>query len=222
MSETTSTTPTAAPASPMPLAVTYVFDAYCGWCYGFGPSVRELAQSDDVSVEVISGGLFSGARVSALADHPYIPEANARISALTGAHFGPGYQRAVADGTLRMDSDDASRGLVALKAVAPQRRQVELAGALQRAFYEDGLSLSSPQTYRVIAEREGLDADALVAAFEDPATATAAAAERQRARALGVDSYPTLLARTDRGLVKIGSPVAGAEHLRQAVEALRG
>ncbi|PWJ54928.1 putative protein-disulfide isomerase [Quadrisphaera granulorum] len=221
MSDTTSTTTTTT-TSAASLPLTYVFDAYCGWCYGFGASVRELAQTADVDIEVISGGLFSGPRASSLSAHPYIPEANARISALTGAQFGPGYQRAVADGTLHMDSDDAGRGLVALKTVAPQRRQVELAGALQRAFYVDGLSLSSPQTYRVIAEREGLDADALVAAFEDPATDAAAAAERQRARALGVDSYPTLLARTDRGLVKIGSPVAGVEHLRQAVAALRG
>jgi putative protein-disulfide isomerase len=171
----------------------YVFDAYCGWSYGFGLTMTEIARRHpDVPVTVVSGGLFTGARRAPVGEFGQLRDANAKISELTGAAFGPGYQALIADGSFVMDSEAAARGFAVLRAADPGSA-VQLAEAQQNAFFRDGLSLSEPETYRRIAATAGLDGDAVMAAFLAPGSRAAAAADFARARRIGVQSYPTLL-----------------------------
>lgn len=132
---------------------------------------------------MLSGGLFSGPRALPVAAHPHIPAANQLIAAATGVTFGDAYRRALAEGTVVMDSTDASTGLVALSRQAPGRI-LELASALQRAF----------------AAGHGLDAHAVAEAFLDPATRAEAEDGFRELRRLGVDAYPTLLLHTPPAL----------------------
>ncbi|MDF3287698.1 DsbA family protein [Streptomyces silvisoli] len=172
----------------------YVFDAYCGWSYGFAPTLAEIARRHpELPAEVVSGGLFTGARRVPIREFGYVQGSNAKISELTGVRFGDAYQRLIADGSFVMDSEAAALGMAALRAAAPDRA-VDLAAAMQEAFYLDGLSLSDPATYRRIAEAAGLDAEAVVTALRSPATRAAAEADFRRSRELGVDGFPTLLA----------------------------
>ncbi|MFB6849630.1 DsbA family protein [Streptomyces sp. NPDC056373] len=172
----------------------YVFDAYCGWSHGFSRTLHEVvSRHPELDVDVVSGGLFTGHRRVPIREFGYVQGANAKIAELTGAEFGEAYDRLIADGSFVMDSEAAARGVTALRQGAPTR-DVELAGALQRAFYVDGLSLSDPATYRKVAEEAGLDADAVIAAFEAPRAQEAAEADFRRAAALGVTGFPTLLA----------------------------
>src|SRR3954466_15186859 len=115
----------------------YVFDAYCGWAYGFAPTLDELVRRHpDLEVEVVSGGLFTGPRRVPIREFGYVQGANAKITALTGVEFGSGYERVIADGSFVMDSEAAARGVAALRQAAPDRI-VELAGVLQHRFYVD-------------------------------------------------------------------------------------
>ncbi len=200
--------------------LTYVFDAYCGWCYGFAPALHELARDGGIHIEVISGGLFSGHHASPIGALPHIPGANARIAALTGVRFGKDYEAVLSDGTLHMDSDDAGTGLVALKGAAGGH-DLNMAAAMQQAFYIDGLSLSDKGTYRTIATREGLDPDLVEKLYTDPGIRDKALSEQSLVADLGIHSYPTLLVHTPSGLVKIGSPVYSAQQLRDALKDLQ-
>ncbi|MEV7884960.1 DsbA family protein [Streptomyces sp. NPDC002817] len=176
------------------MRLVYVFDAYCGWSHGFSGTLREAAsRHPELAVEVVSGGLFTGPRRVPIREFGYVQGANAKIAELTGAEFGEGYERLIADGSFVMDSEAAARGVAALRQAAPDRA-AELAAALQDAFYVDGLSLSDPATYRTVAEATGLDADAVATAFEAPGTRAAAEADFRRGTALGVTGFPTLLA----------------------------
>ncbi|MEU4211879.1 DsbA family protein [Streptomyces sp. NPDC026206] len=176
------------------MKLVYVFDAYCGWSYGFSPTLAELTRRHpELPVEVVSGGLFTGARRVPIREFGYVQGANARISELTGVDFGAAYERLIADGSFVMDSAAAAHGMAALRQAAPARA-AELAAALQEAFYAQGLSLSDAATYRAIAERTGLDADAVAAAFASPTARAAARADFRRAAGLGVEGFPTLLA----------------------------
>ena len=173
------------------MELVYVFDAYCGWSYGFAPTMTEFARRHpELPVRVVSGGLFVGGRRVPIAEFGYVQGANAKISELTGVPFGEAYDRLIADGTFVMDSEAAARGMAALASVAPSRA-VELAELLQEAFYVDGLSLSDAATYRAVATRAGLDGDAVVAGF------SSAVADFREARELGVSGFPTLLAVSD-------------------------
>ncbi|MDQ1106003.1 DsbA family protein [Nocardioides zeae] len=199
--------------------ITYAFDAYCGWCYGFGPTVRAFAaeNADRVDIRVLSGGLFSGDRAQPIGAFPHIPEANKRISDLTGVEFGAAYERVLADGTLVMDSADAAAGLVALRRQRPDA-VLELAGAVQRAWYLDGRSLSDPGVYRDIAASHDIDPDAVGDALTDPSVRVEAERDVRQVRQLGVDHYPTLLLHTGDGLQQLGGPVSGAAALTAALD----
>lgn len=176
------------------MKLVYVFDAYCGWSHGFTATLREVtSRHPDLPVEVVSGGLFTGSRRVPIREFGYVQGANAKIAELTGAAFGQAYEDLIADGSFVMDSEAAARGVAAVRQVAPDRA-AELAGALQHAFYVDGLSLSEAATYRTVAQAAGLDADAVVAAFEAPDAQTEADEDFRRAARLGVTGFPTLLA----------------------------
>ncbi|MGD7731590.1 DsbA family protein [Propionibacteriaceae bacterium G57] len=198
--------------------VTYAFDAYCGWCYGFGPGLREFAEqnADRIELQVLSGGLFTGPQAQPIGAFPHIRGANERISKLTHVSFGDGYQDVLEDGTRVMDSTDPATGLVALRQQAPGR-QAEIAGAIQRAWYVDGRDLSDVKVYRDIATELGLDADAVEAAYLGPATRAQAEGDFQEVRELGVDSYPTLLLHTETGVHRLGGAVSKAANLTKAL-----
>ncbi|MEU0949671.1 DsbA family protein [Streptomyces canus] len=203
------------------MKLVYVFDAYCGWSHGFSGTLREVvSRHPDLPVEVVSGGLFTGPRRVPIREFGYVQGANAHIAELTGAEFGAGYERLIADGSFVMDSEAAARGIAALRQVAPERA-AELAAALQHAFYVDGLSLSEAATYRQTAEAAGLDADTVVAAFEGPQAPGIAAEDFHRAAELGVTGFPTLLAVDGNHVTPLARGHATADEIDQRIAALR-
>lgn len=175
-------------------SVVYVMDAYCGWCWGFSRRVGEFeaANRHRVAFTAINGGLFIGDRAAAIASYPHIPEANERITRLTGAVFGESYQALLNKGEMVMDSLDAAAGMAALRAQAPGRA-LTWAHELQAAFYGRGLSLSDPATIIEIAATHGLDEAAVLHSLEDGSATKQALADFDLVRQLGVASYPTLL-----------------------------
>ena len=50
-----------------------------------------------------------------------VARSGAQIAEVTGAEFGDGYQRLIADGSFVMDSVAAARGVAALRQAAPER-----------------------------------------------------------------------------------------------------
>ncbi|WP_062135579.1 DsbA family protein [Demequina aestuarii] len=200
-----------------PVRLTYAFDAYCGWCYGFAPALHEFAKenAERIDLRVLSGGLFSGAAAKPIGAYPHIPDANKRIAALTGVTFGRAYEEVLAEGVRVMDSTDAASGLVALRR---QTSPLSAAAALQHAWYDDGLDLSDVEVYRSIATDLGLDASRVVAELTDPATGVEAQADFTELRRLGVDSYPTLLLHSDTGAHRLGGPVSSAAALTEGLD----
>ncbi|MFE9644452.1 DsbA family protein [Streptomyces sp. NPDC006365] len=202
------------------MKLVYVFDAYCGWSHGFSATLREVvSRHPDLPIEVVSGGLFTGPRRVPIREFGHVQGANAQIAELTGAAFGEGYERLIVDGSFVMDSEAAARGVAALRQAAPGRA-AELAIALQQAFYVDGLSLSEPATYRKVAEEAGLNAEAVVAAFEGPEAPHTAADDFHRAAELGVTSFPTLLADDGERAVPLARGHATADDIDRRLASL--
>ncbi|MDF2470595.1 MAG: hypothetical protein K0Q61_2967, partial [Rhodococcus erythropolis] len=93
-------------------------------------------------------------------------------------------------------------------------RALDIAEAMQTAFYRDGRSLSDPETYRAIAKSLGLDPSAAVSSLFTADSKDAARADFVRARRLGATSFPTLLFHgSDGSVVKFGSPTSTAADL---------
>ncbi len=196
----------------------YVADTYCGWCYGFSATARELARDPEINMQVKHGALFSGERSVSLDNLGYIAQANDRIAALTGASFGEPYQQLLKEGSTVMDSDDGARGLMALRSVAGEDRGVEAVGALQEAFYQGGLSLSEDAAYRYAAERLNIDAARVLQVLATEENREKAKTEQREVLSIGVSHYPTLAVVTPTGLVEVGSPTASAEQIKAEIK----
>ncbi|HSN61830.1 MAG TPA: hypothetical protein VLR49_12900, partial [Ferruginibacter sp.] len=75
-------------------ALIYCYDAYCGWCYGFSPVIKQIAgeYKDLLEIDVLSGGMVlpeKPTHISATAG--YIAAAYKNVEELTGIKFGSDY-----------------------------------------------------------------------------------------------------------------------------------
>ncbi|AIQ52902.1 DsbA family protein [Paenibacillus sp. FSL R7-0331] len=195
------------------LSLIYVWDAYCGWCYGFSKSLRTFHENNlELPVRIVSGGLFTGERSQPLTAYPYMPEANSRISQLTGAVFGTAYEQLLKEGSLVLDSEAAAIGFSALRALAPERA-LDLASAMQQAFYFNGKSLSDAATYLELASTYGLDEQQLIEGLTAPETVAEAHEDFEIALKLGARSYPTLLLQKGDEIFELGGGAMTADKL---------
>lgn len=204
------------------LSFIYVWDAYCGWCYGFSNSIRTLHENHpEISLTLVSGGLFVGERSLPIKDYPHIPEANQRISQLTGVEFGERYQKLLANGMFLLDSEAAAIGFSALRSIAPERA-LSLASSMQKAFYQDGKSLSDEETYREIALAHHLDSDAVIERMKTKEAMNDAYADFAKVHQLHVNGYPTLLLKRGDEYFSLGGGAMTAEKLEDRLKELLG
>ena len=175
------------------MKLVYVFDAYCGWSHGFARPSREIVRVTPNSVEVVSGGLFTGSRRVPIREFGYVQGANAKIAELTGAEFGEAYEQLIADGSFVMDSEAAARGVAALRQAAPDRvggTGHGPAARLLRRRPEPVRGGHLPDGRRSGRAGRGRRRRRLRSARARPRPQ----ADFARAAELGVNSFPTLLA----------------------------
>lgn len=200
------------------ISLVYVWDAYCGWCYGFSGSLRTLHENHpELPLTVVSGGLFVGERSLPIKQYPHIPEANKRISELTGVVFGEGYQELLANGSFVLDSEGAAIGFSALRSMAPQQ-VLSFASSMQHAFYYEGKSLSEVETFREIAIAHDLDPDVLTERMKEKATINDAYADFAKVHQLNVSGYPSLLLKKGDEYMSLGGGAMTAEKLEDRLK----
>lgn len=129
------------------MRITYLFDPLCGWCYGAGPALEQLARLDDATLDLAPTGLFAGEGARAMDQHfaNYAWHNDQRIARLTGEPFTEAYRTRILGNTNGMfDSAPATLGVVAVGLIDPDR-ELEALKLLQRARYVDGRDNSSLQ-----------------------------------------------------------------------------
>jgi putative protein-disulfide isomerase len=190
-----------------PLLV-YLFDPYCPWSYGYLPALAHLVHElgDSVDLEVVSTGLFHGESIAAAA----APLQAVRRA--TGARFGPGYELALANGVMRLDSRTAAAALIGMTTAAPGR-DLEVLAAVQRAFFHDGRSLSDPGTVREVAEELGLDGPAIALFAVSPRAGELADEDFRLAHDLGARRGPSLLVSHGSHLSELEGPGTSGDQL---------
>lgn len=191
----------------------YVWDAYCGWCYGFSKSINTFYKKHpELSLTVLSGGLFVDNKKLPIKSFPHIPQANKRISELTGAEFGSSYESLLSEGNFVLDSEAAAIGFSTLRSLAPEL-SLEFTSAIQRAFYYDGKSLSDPETYGEIATAYNLNPELAVEQFEKEETIKDVYNDFRKVQELGINSYPTLLLKRGVNYIPIGGGAMTADKI---------
>lgn len=136
----------------------YCYDAYCGWCYGFSPVIKNIASlfSDRFETEVLSGGMI----ISEKAKHigvtaGYIQQAYKVVEEHTGIKFGSDYLWHINNpdqSDWYPSSEKPAIALCIFKEYYPER-QVEFAADLQTALHAEGRDLCDDEAYRHLLEK---------------------------------------------------------------------
>lgn len=187
----------------MTTEVVYAFDPLCGWCYGFGSTLRTLREArPDLRIALRMGGLVIGDRVGPYAAAAeYIRTASARMTAVTGTAIGARFwQNIIGNADVVSSSIPPCDVLLHVRQHAPEQ-VLDLAEAIQIAHFGDGQDLNDAATYARLFEARGIDMDPDVPAPRE--LRTDLAQEFAQSRRMGVASYPSLLLRTEHGLSAI-------------------
>jgi putative protein-disulfide isomerase len=178
--------------------IIYIYDALCGWCYGFSPVIKQLnlKYAPKVSFTVLSGGMVTGSRVAPLAHMAaYIAQAHVRVEQMTGVKFGEAFLAGrLQDSTYISDSLPPSVALSVFKSLLPGQ-SVDFAHDIQQSFYGRGESLNDLATYLKLLPSYGIDPGEFAARFASEQYRAQAQAEFAQVQGWGVTGFPTLVFR---------------------------
>lgn len=179
----------------------YCYDAYCGWCYGFSPVMKKIAEhfNSRLDIEVFSGGMMIQENVAPIEKiGPYIQGAYKRVEELTGITFGPDFLWHINNPQLSdwvMNSEKPAIALCILKEYLPQR-QLDFAGDLQYALNYEGRDLDDDEAYRHLLEKYGIDATVFYEKLHSDTYKEQAYYEFALCKQLQVTAFPAVLMQT--------------------------
>jgi len=201
-------------------AIIYIYDALCGWCYGFSPVMQQLKENykDDMEFTVLSGGMIGGERVGPIGEVAgYISEAYKTVEERTGVKFGEDFLELLQEGKAIFNSVPPSVALTVFKAQKPQEA-LEFAGRLQRAIYHEGIEPENVAAYGKMAEEFGLNAEEFVAAMQSEEFKQATLQEFQQVAQWEIKGFPSVIMATQEKLYLIAQGYVPYEQLDAAVQ----
>ena len=176
----------------------YCYDAYCGWCYGFSPVIKQIAATynTQLNIEVLSGGMIvpeNPVHIGVTAG--FIQKAYPTVEEYTGVKFGADYLWHVENPDLSdwyPNSEMSAIALCIFKEIYPEK-QVEFAADLQYALHFEGRDLTDKEAYRHLIEQYGLNETAFYEKLGSDTYKDQAHYEFQLCKQLKVTGYPCVL-----------------------------
>jgi putative protein-disulfide isomerase len=175
----------------------YCYDAYCGWCYGFSPVMKKLAENyPALTIEVLSGGMIlpeEPVPISVTAG--YIQKAYLTVEERTGIKFGADYLWHINNPDLSdwfPSSEKPAIALCIFKEIYPEK-QVAFAADLQYALYGEGRDLTDNEAYRHLLEKYSIQPELFYERLSDDVYKEQAQYEFQLCKQLQVTGFPCVL-----------------------------
>ncbi len=179
----------------------YFYDAYCGWCYGFSPVIKNIYASfkDRLDIEVLSGGMMIGEETMPIEKiGPFIQNSYKRVEELTGIKFGEDFLWHVfnpGQSDWVMNSEKPAIALCIFKEYHPER-QLEFATDLQYALNYEGRDLDDDEAYRHLLEKYSIQPEAFYSKLKSEEYKEAAYYEFALCKQLQVTGFPTVFIQT--------------------------
>ncbi len=206
------------------MKIIYIYDALCGWCYGFTSVINEFHEKyqNQADFEVISGGMITGERIGPIGEvAPYISWAYKDVEKATGIKFGENFlNNTLVNGTAIFTSIPPAIALTIFKEQDPTN-SYSFASALQHAIYYEGIEPKNLSAYGRIAAQFNLDSSTFVNKMLEPRYASRAREDFQMSVALGVTGFPSVFVEKDGHYYKISSGYAPLNTLEKNFEAVK-
>ncbi len=186
--------------------IIYVYDALCGWCYGFSPVITQIYSTYRCKADflVLSGGMITGDRCGAIGTiAPFIKKAYKNVEQTCGVKFGDQFLTNVLnDGNVWFSSEYPARAL-ALMRLEKKDHSLNFATKLQKAIYYDGQHPHNLATYESLVSLFGLDGKKFIESMMTDDISQIIENEFRMVKQIGVDGYPTVLLRCEDDLKMI-------------------
>ncbi len=140
------------------MSLIYCYDAYCGWCYGFSPVIKKIAEmyAYILPIDVLCGGMILPEKpVHISVSAQYILSAYKNVEELTGIKFGEDYLwhiKNAEDSDWFPNSEKPAIAMCIFKEFYPNR-SVEFASDLQNALHFEGRDLTDDEAYKHLLEK---------------------------------------------------------------------
>ncbi|MFK7933748.1 MAG: DsbA family protein [Saprospiraceae bacterium] len=202
----------------------YIYDALCGWCYGFSPVITAFYEKyhTEITFEVISGGMVTVEREGPIGEVAgYIKTAYLEVEKQTGVKFGEGFLKNILEeGTTLFTSVPPAVALSVFKKEKPAE-QIAFAAALQTAIYSKGIDPSDPVAYGQLAVDFDLDPNEFVRKMEEEEYQRLALRDFMQTQRWGVNGFPTVVIETGEQLAIIGRGYLDFESLERNFESAK-
>ena len=182
--------------------IIYCYDAYCGWCYGFSPVIKELwlKHREQFDFETISGGMIpkeATKHIGAIAE--YIQGAYQTVEQMTGVTFGKDYLWHIFnpdESDWYPNSEMAAIAMAIFRELYPDQT-IAFASDLQYALYEEGRDLTDKEAYLHLLEKYSIDADVFYQKLASEAYKEKAYYDFSLIKQLRVNGFPTVFLQLD-------------------------
>jgi putative protein-disulfide isomerase len=175
----------------------YCYDAYCGWCYGFSPVIKKIAEDfkDELDADVLSGGMILPEKPTHFDTiAPYIQKAYKTVEEHTGVKFGEDFLWHVfnyEDSDWYPNSEKPAIALSIFKEFYPDRA-VEFAGDLQYALNFEGRDLTDNEAYRHLLDKYSIQPEIFYERLQGEEYKEKAYYEFSLVKQLQVTGYPAV------------------------------
>ncbi|MBS1917978.1 MAG: DsbA family protein [Bacteroidetes bacterium] len=176
----------------------YCYDAYCGWCYGFSPVIKRIAEEYKhyFTFEVLSGGMIiTEEQVPISASAAYIQKAYKTVEEHTGIKFGEDFLWHIFNPDKSdwfLSSEKPAIAMCVFKEYYPLL-QVQFASDLQYALKYEGRDLCDDEAYRHLLEKYHIPAEAFYKKLHGKEYKEKAYYEFALVKQLQVTGFPALL-----------------------------
>ena len=179
----------------------YCYDAYCGWCYGFSPIIKRIAEEykDTLDTDVLSGGMIlpdKPAHIGEIAS--YIQKAYKTVEQITEIQFGQDFLWHIfnyEDSDWFPNSEKPAIAMVIFKEFYPERA-VEFASDLQYALNYEGRDLTDDEAYRYLLEKYSIHPEVFYERLKSEEYKEKAYYEFTLVKQLQVTGYPCVFIQT--------------------------
>lgn len=135
----------------------YVFDPFCGWCYGAASLVETVLKINGLKVALHGGGMMVGRARQQVTPQlrDYVLHHDQRIAQMSGQPFGEAYKSGLLrDTTAVFDSEPPTTAILAAEQLGS--RGLDMLKRIQHAHFIDGQKVADQAVLRSLAIDIGL------------------------------------------------------------------
>lgn len=177
----------------------YVMDPMCSWCWAFRePLLAFLENHPELELSLLMGGLApDNDQPMPYEQQQKIQEIWHHIEKLTGTQFNHEFW---VKNVPKRSTYPACRAVITAKLIGGEKAELEMAEAIQKAYYLRAMNPSESSTLIRLAEDIGLEREQFEPMYLSYEIVNLLTRQLEESRQLGIRGFPALLVQTSESL----------------------